>query len=88
MRAPEPVRDHPNATYVLFTTPFSALVGFLLIRFHLPAEAVASIGSCLSSAFLVVSDWVRKVAGGCWHAVWTLGIVGCARRIWKGATDG
>lgn len=87
MKTPEQIKDHPSATYVLFTTPLSALVGFLLIRFHLPAEAVASIGSTISSALLVVSDFVKKVAGGCWNAVWTLGIVGIAKRIWKGVSD-
>ncbi len=82
MRAPQSVRQNPNATFVLVTAPLSALFGYLIsLRWTaIPASAAAAAGSILSSVCLVFVDGLKRAA----HGVWDLGIVGCWRRLWRG----
>jgi hypothetical protein len=82
MRPPEPIRDHPNATFVLGTAPLSALIGWL-ISLHwnsVPTEVSTASGTVLSSACLVFAHTIKRAGG----AVWEYGIAGCCHRLWLG----
>jgi hypothetical protein len=82
MRPPEPIRDHPNATFVLGTTPLAILVGYLLsvAGVRLPQLVAAALGTWLAGALLIVASHVNRGCG----AVWEYGIIGCWRRILRG----
>jgi hypothetical protein len=82
VRPPEPIRDHPNASFVLGTAPLSALCGWLIsLRWtSVPPEASAAGGTLLSSGLLVFGKSIKRAGGG----IWEYGIVGCFRRVWRG----
>ena len=83
MQAPEPIREHPNATFVVGTSPFAILLGYVLSwrGVTLPEYVVAPLGAWLAAAALVFSHQVKRAGA----AVWEFGVVGCCRRVWRGA---
>lgn len=82
MQTPEAVKDHPNATFVLSTTPLAILLGYLLsvAGVKLPQLVAAALGTWLAGLLLIVAHHVNRGCG----AVWEYGVVGCWRRILRG----
>lgn len=84
MRPPEPVRQHPNATFVLASAGPAALIAWLvsLAGVQMPQAAAAGAAVVLSAAGLVFANAIKRCGG----AVWEFGVIGCCRRVWKGKT--
>lgn len=82
MNTPEPIKDHPNATFVLGTTPLTTLVVWICLKLGLvmPQYVAAAVATICASALLVFRGALTKSAG----AIWDLGIYGCCRRILRG----
>ena len=82
MKTPEPIQRHPNGTFVLGTTPITTMLVWLLLVFHLavPQYVAAAMGTAISGLLLVFRGALITAS----TAVWTLGITGCWRRIWRG----
>ena len=89
MRAPEPIREHPNATFVFTTAPLSALFCWLIaLRWtSMPTEVAAALGTLLSSVCLVFASSIKRGVRNVAHQVWELGVLGVCRRIWRGKTS-
>lgn len=81
MRAPAPVRNHPNATFVFVSSPIVYLFGWGLSRFvRLPEDVSAMLGAEVSAIGLAFSRAIKAFLA----TVWTLGIIGVCRRVWRG----
>jgi len=82
VRAPEPVRQHPNATFVASLAPPAAFIAWLvgLLGLHMTQEAAAGAAIIITSVCLVFAHALRRAGG----VVWQIGIMGCCRRIWHG----
>ena len=82
MRAPESVQKHPNATFVLSTTPITTFVVWAALQFGLviPQAVAAAIGTLIPGIMLIF----RSAITGTGSAIWENGIVGCCKRVWKG----
>jgi hypothetical protein len=82
VQAPKPVRDHPNATFVLSTTPVTTLVvwGAMKLGWVMPQAVAAAVATICASALLVFKRGLLSAGS----SVWTIGIKGVFRRIWKG----
>jgi hypothetical protein len=82
MQTPEPIKQHPNATFVASMAPPAALIAWLvsLAGLKMPQEAAAGISVMLTSCALVFATGVKR----CGSNVWEFGIIGCWRRIWRG----
>jgi hypothetical protein len=83
MQAPEAVQKHPNATFVLSTTPITTLLvwGLLQAGLVLPQAVAAAVGTLIPGFLLIFRSAITNSA----DAVWALGFAGCCRRLWKGA---
>jgi hypothetical protein len=84
MDVPQPVQRHPNATFVLGSTPLVTLVLWVagIIGVTMPQYVAAAVATVIVSALLVGRRGIQNVGA----AIWTYGIAGCCRRIWKGST--
>ena len=84
MQTPEAVQKHPNATFVLSTTPITTVLawGILRLGWTMPQSVAAAMGTLVSGGLLVF----RSAITNGFEMIWQNGgIVGVCRRIWKGA---
>jgi hypothetical protein len=86
VKAPDAVQHHPNATFVLSTTPVTTLLvwGLLQAGLVLPQAVAAAVGTLIPGCLLIFRSAITSSA----DAVWTLGFAGCCRRIWHGSPPG
>lgn len=82
MQTPEPIRDHPNATFALSSTPFAILIGWITLKLGLvmPQYVATACGTVMVGLLLIFRTAITRAGG----AIWDNGIVGCCRRIVKG----
>ena len=80
--APNAVQRHPNASFVLGTTPLTTLAVWAALQAGLvmPQAVAAAVGTLLSGGLLIFRTAIEHAGG----AVWDLGITGCCRRLWHG----
>jgi hypothetical protein len=85
VRAPEQVKQNPNASFVLSTAPLTTLVVWLALQagIVMPQAVAAAVGTIISGSLLIFRRGIQ--ASG--SAIWDLGFVGCCRRIWRGRPD-
>lgn len=83
MEAPAAIKQNPNATFVLASTPLTTLIVWAALEVGLvmPQYVAAAVATVAVSGLLVFRRGIQAATA----AVWTFGIVGCCRRLWKGA---
>jgi hypothetical protein len=82
MRQPDAVKHHPNATFVLSTTPLTTILAWAILQLgvSMPQAVAAAFGTLISGGLLIFRTAIQRTGG----AIWDLGISGCCRRLWKG----
>jgi hypothetical protein len=77
------VQQNPNATFVLASTPVTTLIVWVALRLGLvmPQYVAAAVATVAASGLLIFRLGIQKAG----RAVWTFGLTGCCRRLWKGA---
>ena len=82
MNEPGPVARHPNASFVLGTTPLTTVLAWAILKlgWSMPQAVAAAFGTLVSGGLLIFRSALQRAGS----AVWENGIVGCCRRIVKG----
>ncbi len=82
MGTPSVVSNNPNAAVAVGASPLAALFVYVVAYsgWKFSNEVAAAIGSVGSGVILFFFGGLRKAGG----SVWSLGVKGCVKRLWRG----